>query len=224
MRRACSTLAMLSLLGLSLALPTLTLAKDGHDGEPVAHDVTEEVEGHAVHGDLHFSDLMTTEFLGTLINFGVLLLILGWAIRKKGNPALAAKRAEVERELLEAQRLRQEAEAQRKATADRLEKLDQEMLSIRADMIKAGTVERDRIVEQAEEKAARMRRDTTFLIEQQVKQLRKDLTKQAATAAVAAAEQLLEERTTDADRDRLAESYLTRLETVARENGQENNS
>ena len=48
-------------------------------------------------------------------------------------------------------------------TALRLEKLDQEMVEIRGDMIKAGEAERDRIVAQAEEKAARMRKDAGFL-------------------------------------------------------------
>ena len=212
-----SRAGLLLALSLGLLAPSMVQARDSHDGEPLAHEITEEVEGHDDHGDLHFSDLFTTEFLGTLINFGVLLLILGWAIRKKGNPALAEKREEVERELAEAQRLRKEAEAQRLATATRLEKLDQEMLTIRADMIKAGTAERDRIVAQAEEKAARVRRDTSFLIDQQVKQLRKDLTREATSAAVAAAHELLEERTTDADRERLAESYLTRLSDLAQE-------
>ena len=172
-----------------------------------------------VHGDLHFSDLLTTDFLGTLINFGVLLLIIGWVIRKKGNPALAARRAQVEKELAEAQRLRAEAEARHMATATRLEKLDEEILQIRADMIKAGEAERDRIVAQAEEKAARMRKDTSFFIEQQMKQLRKELTQQAATAAVAAAQELLREGTNEADQDQLAEAYLARLDEVVQEGG-----
>jgi F-type H+-transporting ATPase subunit b len=84
-------------------------------------------------------------------------------------------------------------------------------------MIKAGEAERDRIVSQAEEKAARMRKDTAFLIEQQIKQLRKELTQQAATAAVVAAQDLLEQRTTDSDQDQLAEAYLARLDEVMEE-------
>ena len=84
-------------------------------------------------------------------------------------------------------------------------------------MIKAGEAERDRIVAQAEEKAARMRKDASFLIEQQIKQLRKELTQKAATAAVAAAQELLTERTTDADQDQLAEAYLKRLDEVIEE-------
>ena len=212
MKRALSAL----LVGLWLVSPTSAFA-ERDQGEPLAHHITEEMEGHDVHGDLQFSDLLTAEFLGTLINFGVLLLILGWVIRKKGNPALAARRAQVEKELAEAQRLRADAEARHMATATRLEKLDEEILQIRADMIKAGEAERDRIVAHAEEKAARLRKDTSFLIEQQMKQLREELTERAATAAVAAAQDLLRERTTEADQEQLAEAYLTRIDEVVQE-------
>ncbi len=202
----------ISVLVLSLWLVSPAVAFPGS-----AHAAAEEKGEHGAHGELHFSDVLNTEFLGTLVNFGVLVLLIAWVIRTKGNPALAARRAEVEQELAEAQRLRAEAEARHMATASRLEKLDQEMLQIRADMVKAGEAERDRIVAQAEEKAARIRKDTNFLIEQQMKQLRKELTEQAANAAVAAAQSLLSERITDADQERLAEAYLARLDEVVEE-------
>ena len=140
-----------------------------------------------------------------------------WVVHRKVHPALAARRDEVEKELAEARELRIAAEKRHMETATRLEKLDQEMLQIRSDMIKAGEAERDRIVTQAEEKAARLRKDTSFLIEQQIKQLRQELTQQAAVAAVAAAQELLQERTTDADQDQLAEAYLNRLDEVIEE-------
>ena len=138
-------------------------------------------------------------------------------IRKQGNPTLAARREEVEKELAEAQRLRAEAEARRQQTASRLERLDEEMAQIRSDMIKAGEAERDRIVAQAEEKAARMRKDASFLIEQQMKQLRRELTQEAASAAVAAAQELLVAQTTETDQEKLAEGYLSRLEDMVEE-------
>jgi F-type H+-transporting ATPase subunit b len=94
------------------------------------------------------------------------------------------------------------------------------MVEIRGDMIKAGEAERDRIVEQAEEKASRIRKDASFLIDQQIKQLRNDLTQQAANAAVLAAKELLQQRTTDTDQDRLAEAYLERLDEVIEEGQQ----
>ena len=209
------------LFALTLAAPSLVLAEAAHD-EAVAHEVAEEAIGHDAHddghGELTFSSVIKNrDFQGTVINFLVLVGLIVWVIRKKGNPALAARRAEVEAELAEAQRLRAEAEKRHAETAMRLEKLDEEMVQIRGEMIKAGEAERDRIVEQAEEKAARLRKDTSFLIEQQIKQLRKELTQEAASAAVVAAQELLQERTTDADQDQLAEAYLNRLDEVIEE-------
>ena len=209
------------LCALTLAAPNVVLAEAAH-GESLAHEVVEEESGHGAHDDSHGELSIpalfgSREFQGTLINFIVLVGLIAWVIRKKGNPALAARRAEIEKELAEAQRLRAEAEKRHLETAMRLEKLDQEMVEIRGEMIKAGEAERDRIVEQAEEKAARIRKDTAFLIEQQIKQLRKDLTQQAANAAVIAAQELLQERTTDADQDQLAEAYLNRLDEVLEE-------
>jgi F-type H+-transporting ATPase subunit b len=202
---------------LLLAAPGLALAEVA-DHESEAHEAVEHAEGHDGHGELSFSSLIRSrEFQGTLVNFLVLVALIAWVIRKKGNPALAARRAEVEKELAEAKRLRTEAEKRHMETAMRLEKLDQEMVEIRGEMVKAGEAERDRIVAQAEEKAARLRKDANFLIDQQIKQLRKDLTQQAANAAVVAAQELLQERTTETDQDRLAEAYLTRLDEVLEE-------
>lgn len=205
------------LFALLLASPSLVSAKsEPHESE--AHEAAEHAAGHDDHGELSFSALLRNrDFQGTVVNFLVLVGLIAWVVRRKGNPALATRRAEVEKELAEAQRLRAEAEKRHLETATRLERLDEEMVEIRAEMIKAGEAERDRIVAQAEEKAARLRKDTSFLIDQQIKQLREDLTQQAANAAVVAAEELLWERTTDADQDRLAESYLARLDEVLEE-------
>lgn len=209
------------LFALLVASPAVVLAEASH-GESVAHEVAEKASGHDAHDDGHgaltFSSLIRNrEFQGTVLNFLVLVGLIVWVVRKKVNPALAARRGEVEKELAEAQELRIAAEKRHMETATRLQKLDEEMLQIRGDMIKAGEAERDRIVTQAEEKAARLRKDTSFLIEQQIKQLRKELTQQAAVAAVAAAQELLQERTTDADQDQLAEAYLNRLDEVIEE-------
>lgn len=203
-----------------LAFPTSAWAESPTQ-ESEAHEVAEHDAGrdaHGGHGELTFRGLLSNrEFQGTLVNFLALLLLFAWVIRKKGNPALAERRRQVEEELAEAKRLREEAEKRHEEAAARLDKLDEEMAQLRAEMVKAGEAERDRIVAQAEEKAARVRKDTTFLIEQQVKQLRKDLTVEAANAAVKAAQELLKEATTDADHDRLADTYLERLDQVIEE-------
>jgi F-type H+-transporting ATPase subunit b len=216
MMRAAQWLFTVSIL----IVPSLAGAESAHP-ESMAHELAEQEIGHDLHGDheeLTFKGLLSSrEFQGTLVNFGALVLLFAWVIRKKGNPALAERRKQVEAELEEAQRLRAEAEKRHMEAATRLEKLDQEMVAIRAEMVKAGEAERDRIVAQAEEKAARMRKDTNFLIEQQIKQLREDLTREAASAAVMAAQELLQQSTTDSDQNRLAEAYLDRLDEVIEE-------
>lgn len=206
------------ILAMVLASPALMSAEASQD-ESAAHEAAVQESGHGGDpGELNLGSLLASrEFQGTLVNFIVLVGLLVWVIRKKGNPALAARRAEVEKELEEARRLRAEAERRHLGTASRLQKLDHEMVQIRGEMIKAGEAERDRIVAQAEEKAARIRKDTSFLIEQQMKQLRKELLHEAANAAVVAAEELLRERTTDADHDQLAQAYLKRLDEVFEE-------
>lgn len=210
-------LLRVALVASLVALPGLAWAESASHGADT-HQGAGDESGHDGHGELSFSGLFeNTEFLGTLVNFTVLILLLAWVIRTKGNPALADRRKQVQEELAEAQRLRVEAEKRHGETALRLEKLDQEMVQIRAEMIKAGEKERDQIVAQAEEKAARMRRDTSFLIEQQIKQLREDLTKEAAGAAVLAAQQILQEATSETDQDRLAQAYLDRLDEVLEE-------
>jgi len=211
--RAAALMLFLSLA----AAPAVGLAAEAAHGD--AHAAEGESHGeHGDHGPLTFIGVLKNrDFQGSVFNFLVLVGLLTWVIRTKGNPALAERRKEVEKELAEAQRLRAEAERRHMETATRLEKLDEEMVEIRADMIRAGEAERDRIVEQAEEKAARIRKDASFLIDQQIKQLRKDLTQHAANAAVLAAQELLQQRTTDADQDRLAEAYLERLDEVIEE-------
>ena len=62
----------------------------------------------------------------------------------------------VEQELAEAKRLREEAQKRQMETQARLQRLDEEMVEIRAEMVKAGEAERDRIVAQAEEKAMQL--------------------------------------------------------------------
>ncbi len=196
-------------------------------GESYAHELAEGAEEsahaerdgeHDGHGELTLRGVFTNlEFIGFLVNFTALILLFAFIIKRKGNPALAEKRKAVEQELAEAQRLRAEAESRHMETQQRLERLDEEMVELRGEMVKAGEVERDRIVAAAEEKAARIRKDTSFLIDQQIKQLRQDLTREASSAAVAAAQELLTQSTTDEDQDRLAEAYLDRLDEVIEE-------
>ena len=128
---------------------------------------------------------------------------------------MAARRDEIQESLEEAQRLKKAAQAKHAEYQSRLDKLDSEIDTLRAEMVKAGESERDRIVADAEEKADRMRREAGFVIDQQLKELRKTLTEETVQASIKSAEALLGSSTSAADQDRLAKSYLDKLGELA---------
>jgi F0F1-type ATP synthase membrane subunit b/b' len=170
--------------------------------------LADEAAEHGGHGE-HGWD--TTAITASLVNFVLLIVLFTYLFKDKLSAFLIERRATVERELQEAARLKAEAEVKRKEYTERLAKLDQELATIKEEMIAAGKKERDRIIADAEHKASLMRKDAEFIIEQQAKQLRADLARDAADAAVQGAEQLLLRATTTYDQQRLAQEYLAAL-------------
>jgi F-type H+-transporting ATPase subunit b len=195
----------------------VALAQHGDEGqhEAAAHGEGEHGEaahGEGEHGGGHHAEAFDpVEFLATVINFVIWIALLVWLFRRPTVEFLNTRRLAVEEGLVEAKALQEEAERKFAEYTERLENLDEELDRMREDMLDAGKAERDRIVADAEAKAARMRRDTEFIVEQQLKQIRIDLTKEAVEGAVKMAEELLKERTSGDDQTRLADEYLTAL-------------
>jgi F-type H+-transporting ATPase subunit b len=174
-------------------------------------DLPEEIHEERVH--------LRTQFIASVINFLFLLTILGYVANKKLGAALVARRDEISKSLEEAKALKAEAEAKHAEYKKRLLALDDEVAQIREEMLKAGRLESERIVEEAEKKAARLRKDTEFLIEQRMKTLRADVTREAVAGAVGAAEVILREKTTADDQQRLSRSYVAQLDAAVRGEG-----
>ncbi len=210
---AAGVLALL--VGLfGLTAPVVAQAPQGVGAEQGASaEAGEQGEGHET-----IRDIVTTRtFIWQCINVAALFAILFWMFRKPVGEFLQSRRATIEEGLAEAQRLTAAADAKYREYATRLEQLDQEMEKLRTEMIRAGEAERDRIVRGAEEKAARLRRDADLQVEQQMKQLREDLTHEAVEAAITTAQALLQKQTTLSDQSRLAEEYVKRLGRAAEE-------
>jgi F-type H+-transporting ATPase subunit b len=198
-----------------------------HEAHVSAEDAAEEhglreenvdAAEHGAHGEAHLSDVVASvDFWGAVVNFSALVALIFVFGRRPLGSFLLARRKTIEDGLAEAARLREAAETRYEEYSERLEKLDVEIARIRREMIAAGEAERDRIVSEAEAKAARMRRDAEFLIEQQTKQMRVDLTREAVDAAVSAAEAVLRESTSAADQERLARRYVESLASEAKE-------
>jgi F-type H+-transporting ATPase subunit b len=107
------------------------------------------------------------------------------------------------------------AEAKYAEYSKRIDNMDAELSRVRDDMKKAGLEERDRLVKDASDKSEKMRAEARFLIDQQMKELKETLTREAIESAVSAAERILRERTTAADQQRLANEYLDQIKSNA---------
>ncbi len=149
-----------------------------------------------------------TPYVYVLVNAAILFIAYYKFGKKPIGDGLAERHNSIAKELAEASRIKEEAEARAAEYKDKLERLEEELQQIKADIIKAGEADRARIVREAEEKADRMKKDAQFLLDQELKQLRNDMITFTAEAAVAAAEAVLKSKVTPADHDRLADEFL----------------
>lgn len=186
---------------------TLFFATSAYAQEHEEHETAAEHAPAAEH-EVHV-DWMGFGF--SIVNFAIWLAIIVVILRKPLVAFLSNRRTVVVEGLEESARLKEAAEAKYAEYSERLAHLDEELAKLRKEMIQAGEAERDRIIAEAESRAARMRKDAQFLIDQQMKQLRVDLTREAIEAAVAAAEEMLRKETAGGDHTRLADDYLKRL-------------
>ncbi|AKF05462.1 ATP synthase F0 subunit B [Sandaracinus amylolyticus] len=223
--------AMLCAGAAGLSVPAIASAQDhGAHGAEGAHGApTEHGEdhgdahgaGHDAHGGEHHAEINTFELGGSVVNFALLLLVLFLLMRKSLPEFLRNRRASVVEGMEEAKRVKEEAETKYKEYSARIDNLDAELDRLREEMRRAGMDERDRIVADASKRAEKMRDEARFLIEQQMKQLREDLTREAIEAAVAAAESMLVQSTNAQDQERLAKDYLGTIRTSLAEKVQE---
>lgn len=175
----------------------------------VPSDAPEEIREERAH--------LRQSLIAAFVNFTLLLVIIFGFAMKGINASLAERRATIAKDLEEAARLKAEAEAKHEEYKKRLAKLDVELGEIRAEMQKAGEAERDRIVAEAEKKADRMRKENEFLIEQRLKSLREDLTREAVISAVDAAEKVLREKANADDQQRLSRAYVAGIVDASKE-------
>ncbi|MBX7193715.1 MAG: ATP synthase F0 subunit B [Sandaracinaceae bacterium] len=203
---------------LALALGAGAFSISGASAALAQHEGTHEAAGEhgeaaAAEHEAHAPQWDYFQFAGQLTNFAIWLTLIYMLLNKVLPKYLADRRAGIVDGLEEAKRMKTEAEAKFAEYSKRIETMDDELARVRDDMRKAGQTERDRLVKEAADKGERMHAEARFLVEQQMKQLKEELTREAIEQAVAAAEKILRERTTAMDQQRLADDYLARIKS-----------
>ena len=159
----------------------------------------------------HFGDPHQPPYVAMAINFVILLAIYYRFGKKPVADALVARRDEIAKEIEDAHRMRAEAEARAIHYQGKLASLEQELANARHALVDAGEGERARAVSEAEERAARMKRDTETLIEQELHQLRADIHRETVNLAIQQAEAIVKNSITSADQARLIDDVIATL-------------
>jgi F-type H+-transporting ATPase subunit b len=144
-----------------------------------------------------------------LLNFGVLLAILikfgGSAI----NKALASRHEQLKAEVAAASEARAQAEARLRKQEERLAGLEREIASMRAGIKAEAEVEKAQLIAAAEDRAKRIREETAFVVEQQIKEAQVALRREVADNALRIAEETLRRQVNADDQRRMVEGFMS---------------
>jgi F-type H+-transporting ATPase subunit b len=193
-------------LGSAAAAPRMARASTDEAERLAGAEVAEQPPGEEVHPapEIHVKSLLLQ-----ILNFGVLVFLLV----KFGGPAvskaLTARHQQLKTELAAASEARAAAQARLERQEVRLAALEHEIAAIRAGIKQEAEVEKARLIEIAEERAGRIKAETVFLMEQQVKEAKAELQREAARAAVDLAEQMVRRSLNAGDQQRLVDTFVS---------------
>jgi F-type H+-transporting ATPase subunit b len=143
-----------------------------------------------------------------LINFGLLAGLYYTMGRKPIAEALKQRKVTIGKEIEDAQELLREALERANKYQSDLKNVDADAAMAKGSLLAAGKGEVERLLEDANEKAERMKRDAERLVEQERKQVHEDLVRETVELAVIEARKVLERTVTPEDHARLAEDLL----------------
>jgi F-type H+-transporting ATPase subunit b len=150
-------------------------------------------------------------FVLALINFGLLLTLLGFTAAPAIARYLDKRHVTIKEALEESARLRDEAKLKLEDYQKRIAAVEDEVDALIAGIRADAEAEKKIILERAAAQAKLLRVDAEKRIAADLARARRELEVEVVAAAVAAAEKLMRERTTPADQKRLAEYFITEL-------------
>ncbi len=157
----------------------------------------------------------TMKFVWEMINFLLLVGVLVYFFRKPVLQFFASRREEIGGELESAARILEEAEGRFGEWQQKMAEVDGELKKIRDRERQRAQQERSRIVADAERAAERIKADAVNAVERELRRAQAQLRDEASELAIELAATLLREQVVDADRDRLMDEFISRIEQTS---------
>ena len=146
------------------------------------------------------------------LNLALLAAVLIYFARKPVLDFLSTRRDTIAKNIESATQLLADAERRLAEWNQKAASLDQQVASIRAATRRAAEAERDHILADARATAERIRESARAVAERELAQGREALRREAADLAVELAAKILREQVNDADRMRLVDEFIGRIE------------
>lgn len=187
---------------------------EGDERAPHQQAAPDDEAAAAEHGEAGEGEappLDVKKLLLQFLNFAVLVGLLGWFGGRAINKALLTRHQQLKADLASAAEARAAAEARLKLHEARLASLEQEIAAMRAGIKEEAEAEKARLIAAAEDRARRIREETAFMLDQQVKEAEVQLKREAAEAAVKVAEQLLRGALDTQDQQKMVDSFVRQV-------------
>jgi F-type H+-transporting ATPase subunit b len=152
-----------------------------------------------------------SELLWRTVNFVVFAGILVYLVAKPAKNFFAQRSQDVATTLADLEAKIAAADAAVKAAETRLAEVAKERAGVIQQFIAEGQMEKAKILDKAEQVAARIKEMATFTIEQETKKAAQGLKEEVVGLATQMATDMIKEKATYTDQQGLVEEYLTKV-------------
>ena len=151
------------------------------------------------------------DFAWKTLNAAIIVGFLVWMLAPKIKSFFAGRRQEIKETLESTVVQKADAEKQYREYAEKIDKASQEIDGI-FDMIKAqGVVEKQKIIEDANKAAQKMKEDAQARIEQELNKASGQLRSEAVALSVQMAEEILKKNITAQDHEIMIKEYMDKV-------------
>jgi F-type H+-transporting ATPase subunit b len=153
-------------------------------------------------------------FIFAIINFTIFGVVMFLLLRKPIKKFFADRSAMLKESLASAERAETQAAARAKDIQQRMAKIESDIADLKKQSEQMGEEERARVVAHAEKTSEKMKADTTRMIAQELRRVKKSLRGTTVDVAILMAERILQQEITPDDQGRLAKQFVDRLGSV----------
>lgn len=146
-----------------------------------------------------------------VVNFAALAIGLFFLLRKPVSGVLNSRMKEIQDQLGDLEAKKRSAEKELSEYNERLSLLEQEAEKIVSEYIRQGKEARARILKEAESAAEKLEQDARRKIEHEFKQAKMNLQEEIMEKALVRAEEIIKDKITSEDQDRLIDDYLRKV-------------